>query len=74
MALVYNHTPSRRTPLNVAVSEDDGETWKQVLTLEDQPGEYSYPCVIQAQDGKLHVAYTWKRERIKHVIVDPGRF
>ena len=73
VALVYNHTPARRSPLNVALSEDDGDSWEQVLTLEDQPGEYSYPSVIQAQDGKLHIAYTWKRQRIKHVIVDPGR-
>jgi predicted neuraminidase len=73
VALVYNHTATKRTPLNVALSEDDGESWRQVLTLEDEAGEYSYPSVIQAEDGMLHVAYTWKRERIKHVIVDPSR-
>ncbi len=73
VALVYNHTPLARTPLNVAISNDDGDTWEKVLTLEDEPGEYSYPSVIQAQDGMLHIAYTWKRQRIKHVVVDPGR-
>jgi predicted neuraminidase len=73
VALVYNHTPSGRSPLNIALSQDDGENWKQVLTLEDQPGEYSYPSVIEAENGMLHVAYTWKREKIKHVIIDPER-
>ena len=70
--LVYNHTESARSPLNVAVSSD-GKTWKAGLILEDQPGEYSYPAVIQTADGLVHVTYTWKRERIKHVVIDPRK-
>ena len=73
IALVYNHTPVGRSPLNLGISDDDGETWKMVLTLEDQPGEYSYPAIIQSEDGKLHITYTWKRERIKYVVVDPDK-
>jgi len=69
LALIYNHTSKGRTPLSLAVSADDGVTWKQVLTLEDGPGEYSYPALIEARDGSLHMSYTWKRERIKHVRV-----
>lgn len=68
--LVYNPTTQGRTPLAVAFS-DDGKTWKTLLTLEDTPGEFSYPCVIQARDGLIHVAYTWKRRRIKHAVIDP---
>ncbi len=71
IALIYNHTPSARSPLNLGISDDDGETWEMALTLEDQPGEYSYPAVIQSKDGKLHITYTWKRQRIKYVVVDP---
>ncbi|HET7697913.1 MAG TPA: sialidase family protein [Vicinamibacterales bacterium] len=70
--IVYNHTPKGRTPLNVALSRD-GTTWEAALVLEDQPGEYSYPAVIQAPDGMVHITYTWKRERIKHVVVDPAK-
>jgi len=70
--VVYNHTTQGRTPLNVAVSRD-GKTWDQVLALETDPGEYSYPAVIQTTDGMVHITYTWKRERIKHVVVDPAR-
>jgi len=55
--LIYNNTPRGRSPLNVAVSKD-GQTWKDVLVLENQPGEYSYPAVIQTSDGKVHVTYT----------------
>lgn len=70
--LVYNHTPKGRSPLNVAVS-DDGQTWKAALILEDQPGEYSYPAVIQTADGLVHITYTWKRAKVKHVVVDPAK-
>lgn len=56
-----------RTPLNVAVS-NDGINWKMVMTLEDSPvSQYSYPSIIQGQDGKIHIVYTWRRQRIKYV-------
>ncbi|RUL87108.1 sialidase [Tautonia sociabilis] len=71
--LVFNATERGRSPLNVAISADGGETWEMVLTLEDEPGEYSYPAVIQAGDGSVHVTYTWKRKRIKHVVIAPDR-
>jgi predicted neuraminidase len=70
--LVYNHTERGRTPLNVAVSPD-GRSWSPIATLEEEPGEYSYPAVIQASDGKVHITYTWKRERIKHAALTLGR-
>jgi predicted neuraminidase len=69
--IVYNHTPKGRTPLNVAVSRD-GTAWEPAIVLEREPGEYSYPAVIQAGDGRIHITYTWKRQRIRHVVVDPG--
>ncbi|MBL9188593.1 MAG: exo-alpha-sialidase [Opitutaceae bacterium] len=70
--LVYNNTPKGRTPLSVALSRD-GVEWKHVLDLETEPGEYSYPAVIQAADGRVHITYTWKREKIRHVVLDPKR-
>lgn len=70
--IVYNHTPKGRTPLNVALSRD-GKVWEPALVLESEPGEYSYPAVIQAPDGLVHITYTWKRQRIKHVVVDPAK-
>jgi predicted neuraminidase len=71
--VVYNHTPKGRSPLNVAIS-DDGRQWDAGLIVEDDPGrEFSYPAVIQARDGLVHITYTWRRERIRHVVVDPAR-
>ena len=71
--LVYNHTSSGRSPLNVAVSTD-GENWQAALVLEGAAGEYSYPAVIQTRDGLVHAMYTWKRQRIKHAVMDPSKF
>jgi predicted neuraminidase len=68
--MVYNDTERGRSPLNLAVSKD-GEKWENVLTLEDERGaEFSYPAVIQGRDGKLHVTYTWKRLKVRHVAID----
>ncbi len=69
--IVYNHTAKGRSPLNVAVSRD-GKTWQAALVLEDQPGEYSYPAMIQTKDGMVHITYTWKREKIRHAMLDPN--
>jgi alpha-L-rhamnosidase len=78
--LVYNHvrTPpgapkGARTPLNVAISQD-GKQWQAALVLEDSPvSQYSYPSVIQSSDGMIHFVYTWRRQRIKYVKVDPSK-
>ncbi|PPL00031.1 sialidase family protein [Parapedobacter indicus] len=78
--LVYNHStkrgeePKDRNILNVALS-DDGNTWKPVMTLENEPIEdgYAYPAVIQSADGMVHITYTYNRRSVKHVVLDPQR-
>lgn len=72
VAVVYNHSTSERTPLNLAVSGDMGRTWKAGPVLESEPGEYSYPAIVQGGDGTLHIAYTWRRQRIRYVSLEPG--
>jgi alpha-L-rhamnosidase len=49
----------------------DGKKWHAAAVLESQPGEYSYPAVIQTSDGLIHITYTWKRQRVKHITLDP---
>ena len=58
--------------LNVAISSD-GLKWSAALVVERAKGEYSYPAVVQSEDGFVHVTYTWHRQRIKHVVVDPAK-
>ena len=45
-------------------SEDNGQTWKHLITLEDAPGDYAYPAIIADGDSRLLVTYTYKRETI----------
>lgn len=74
--LVYNHSDTEkvRYPLNVAVSKD-GTKWQAACTIEwEPPGQYSYPAVIQSRNGLVHIAYTWKRLRMRHAVLDPSRF
>ncbi|HEY1165030.1 MAG TPA: sialidase family protein, partial [Chitinophaga sp.] len=78
--LVYNHVlppagqaKGPRTPLNVSVS-NDGKVWNAALILEDSPiSQYSYPAVIVGTDGFIHIVYTWRREHIKYVKIDPAQ-
>src|SRR5580698_7464400 len=49
--LIYNPTQLFRTPISLARSTDDGKTWKKVEDLETEPGEYSYPAMIQTASG-----------------------
>jgi predicted neuraminidase len=62
--LVCNPVARGRTPLTLQLSTD-GREWKQVVVLED--------AVIQAKDGRVHVTYTWRREKIRHVVLDPAK-
>lgn len=68
VVVIYNNSDRHRTPLNLAVSRD-GEHFQMFQTLEDQPGEYSYPAIIQGRNGDLHITYTWQRKRIRYVRV-----
>lgn len=73
--LVYNHsgTEKVRVPLNVAVSSD-GSAWEAAAVIENEPpGQYSYPAVIQSSDGLVHITLTWKRLKIKHVVLNPSK-
>ena len=78
--LVYNHidrskSNAKRNQLHLAISSD-GINWNAVTMLENDKNtehEYSYPAIIQTKDGLVHITYTFKRELIKHIIVDPNK-
>lgn len=71
-ALIYNHTRKGRSPLNLAISKD-GIHWEAAAVLESEPGEYSYPAIIETADQQWHVTYTWQRKRVRHVVLDPAK-
>jgi predicted neuraminidase len=68
--LAYNPSPTSRQKLEVAISSD-AKAWRTALVLEEEgSGEHSYPAMIQTRDGAVHLTYTWRRDRIKHVVLD----
>ncbi len=78
--LLYNHVGGdrkdgwgKRNILNLAIS-DDGKIWQAAAFIEKEAsGEFSYPAMIQTRDGLVHMTYTWNRQKVKHVVIDPGK-
>ena len=66
---LFGYVPPERgrSPLHIARSTDNGKTWSQPAMLESNPGEYSYPSIMQTPEGKIHVIYTYRRYSFKHV-------
>ncbi len=65
--LVYNPVPENwghRYPLNLAVSSDNGKTWSDLVSLETEEGEFSYPSIVETPQG-IAITYTWKRDSVK---------
>jgi predicted neuraminidase len=72
-ALIFNPITKGRNKLGMAISKD-GINWDAAILLENDPdpkAEYSYPAIIQSNDGLIHVTYTWNRKLIKHVVINP---
>ncbi len=66
---VGNHHPEHRQDLTLAVTDDLEGRWRVVYRFEQgKQGEaYSYPAMVQGQDGVWHLLYTANRKHIKHV-------
>ena len=65
--LIYNPVGRNwgpRSTLNLAVSTDNGTSWKDLASLETAKGEYSYPSIVRTTRG-IAISYTWKRERVR---------
>ena len=41
--------------------------------VEDGPGEDSYPSLLAAGDSRVHLVYSWSRECIAYVAVEPPK-
>lgn len=74
LLLAYNPQESNRTRLALSLSVDGGQSWSEPHLIEHGSGqdEFSYPALLQDDQGRIHLAYTWKREKIAHVSFHPG--
>ncbi|PYY12557.1 MAG: hypothetical protein DMG69_00820 [Acidobacteria bacterium] len=57
--VVWNNSPTGRTPLVAALSTDGGRTWSEPKVLADShgPQQASYPSAVQATDGTIIVVW-----------------
>jgi predicted neuraminidase len=54
------------------VVEDSAGTCLSNDSLDGRNQELSYPMLVEAPDGTIHLAFTYKRRAIKHVRLAPG--
>lgn len=67
--LLAGNPQGGREALLLWLSADEGKTWQASRTIEtasDGGAEFSYPSLLLARDGRIHLAYTWRRQGIKH--------
>lgn len=62
----FNDTTKRiRENLRLALSDDEGRTWRRIATLaEEKDQEFSYPYMIAGEDGWVRMLYSSRRNRI----------
>lgn len=73
LLLVFNDAEKGRHDLSLAVSADAGRHWRRLHRFEHESARgrrfrFSYPSLVQAEDGMFHLSYTWNKRRIKHVM------
>jgi alpha-L-fucosidase len=55
----------------VLASSANGQAWTNEMTLElHDSGEFSYPAIIETEDGKVVITYTYNRQKIKYLILE----
>ncbi|MCC5930724.1 MAG: exo-alpha-sialidase [Cyclobacteriaceae bacterium] len=75
--LVANDVEYSRHKISMYISENEGKDWKLHSNLENNPeGSFSYPSIIQAENGLIHCSYSYHLKNgtktIKHVVINPN--
>lgn len=70
--LVKNGSPherlQKRSHLSAWLSEDEGQTWKGGLLL-DERSAVSYPDGFESPDGQIHILYDWNRHTDAEILM-----
>lgn len=69
--LLAGNPAGGRRALQLHVSADEGRSWRlarEVERADDKDAEFSYPALLLARDGRVHLAWTWRRQGIKHAV------
>ncbi len=74
--LVLNNVKNGRKSLSIAISKDQGSSWKVIHKIEDGVKNkvidakkhcFAYPYMTKSANGGFHIFYTWHRLEIKHI-------
>jgi len=58
-------SPGKRENLRLALSDDEGRTWRTIATLEEEAGsEFSYPYLIRTSGGVIRLVYSARQTQI----------
>lgn len=72
--MAYNDTEDGRYSLAVALSNDEGKTWRwrrHIARSEARDESFAYPSLIQTKDGMLHLTYSYRageQASIRHCV------
>ncbi|MFO7975076.1 MAG: sialidase family protein [Candidatus Hydrogenedentota bacterium] len=73
LLLVYNDSMNERSPLTVAISTDNDESYPYRRDIAGGDNTFAYPYAIQTEDEKIHIIYTTNnRTTIMHAVFDEG--
>jgi len=77
--LVLNDVKEGRSKLSLYQSKDEGVSWVNLgPVVEDysKKGRFSYPALIRASDGMVHLTYSHHKQgdvkTIEHVVINPN--
>lgn len=66
--LALNNSADKRDSLSLAYSANGISDWKIVATLDEVPEQkFSYPTIFRDRSGMIHLVYSWKMEKLRHV-------
>jgi predicted neuraminidase len=64
--VAYNDSPKDRSDLSLALSENAGERWSKLVSLQHEEGaSFAYPYLLRSADGLVRLAYTWKGRELR---------
>lgn len=66
--VAFNNSTSGRENMSLAVRDGGSDAWSVIATLDREPGrKFAYPYMVQDRRGLVHLVYTWKMQRVRHV-------
>lgn len=65
LAIVWNYSPQVRTPLAIAISRDEGETWENTRYLETDYFSYAYTAFLFPSNSEQLLLCYWVHRPVR---------